>query len=158
MHTQFSDWSSVSGIDFDGIKSYELLTEVLSGKLDSEEEAEILTNFCRDYSSCTAAYAAIPIMVENDCPNLKTKWALLHTAGLAIIYSRNDVSPSKDLFASNFGQMFKDKIYHEMLPLALVAQLSFMHLILSLSVMAALKEDYALEEALFGLALRTSYT
>jgi hypothetical protein len=148
-------WNSVSGIDSDGVSIKERLDELIRGALTYDEQIELLVDLCRDGAASTAGYAAIPLLLRNDCADPRTRWEMARTAGLIVTSAGHNGSPGVPAeLASNLNDSARLLIRTSILKAAAEAELGTAELIDTLSVAVALAGRDDLAHTFAELALR----
>jgi hypothetical protein len=148
-------WHTVSGIDTDGESIRQRLDELVNGALSYDEQIELLADLCRDGRSSTAGYAATPFLLHNNCVNLRTRWEMIHAAGMIIHCSTNSESPSRppDLKA-NLDHGVRSEVRGAILKAAAEANLGPAELTDSLSIAVSMWGRDALAEQLANLEMK----
>jgi len=148
-------WNAVSGIDSDGASIKERLDDLIRGALSYDEQIELLVDLCRDGAASTAGYAAIPLLIVNNCSDKRARWEMARTAGLIVTSADQAGSPAVPAeLASNMDDPARLLIRTTILKAAAEAELGLAELIDTLSVVVALAGREDLARPLTELALR----
>lgn len=102
-------WSTLEGIDTDGITVLSEIKRLLEGDMNDDEVTELMTNLVRDGIPSSAGYGAIPYLIKgSDKLTLKTQFEMVAAACLIIGLSVVAESPKIDsILIENFTDSSK---------------------------------------------------
>ncbi len=149
-------WRGLSGIDSDGPTLLRDLQELGAGRIEAhDQQIEILADLYRDGTASTAAYAAVPLLLDPEAHvSCRLRWEMCLTAGLVLAARGRDNLPAQESAKAMLQGVTNELAVERLLAAAAQAQLRVPELLDTFAVIMMLTGRPDLHEKLKRLVLQ----